>query len=804
MHFTFTFFCDAPFIPQATSTPLGKMTTGGMIFLLLACVLVARASLTIAAPAPAPDAAASRFNHPHDDASPQHSSSTRRRRRTSPWKNEAEKVVETNTRKGHERRGRTTENDGRDEKKKIRHVVVLMEENRSFDHLLGWYLGTKRGLTGNESNPINENNATEGVVRVSPSAHYINECDPNHSLGGTSYKVFGRNAFYANNLTTPWMNGFVQFEKDFDQGGQEGKRYCGVMEGFNSSAQLPVMTALAENFVLFDAFFASVPGPTWPNRMFFLSGTSMGLTETQSPWYQNRVGQLFPQRTIFDQVAATNGSWRLYYNDTPWELMLQTVANHPEHTLPLTQFYDDARNGQLPTFAFINPRAGVNLTLGLGSNDQHPDHDVALGEALYKDVYEALRASPQWNETLFVLTYDEHGGFYDHVAPPSFAPSPGRNEPTSYPDKDFYFNRGGMRIVTLLASPWLPKGRVVSDPPAHAKPSENSVFELTSVMATVRKLIPGMETTPSLTERDAWAANFAYLFDELSEPRTDCPVHLPDAPTAGGGAPGALMREAHSGINELQYHIATLHAAAAAAEEGSDGDIDADIRSLQLQHEFGTFVQTRYQTHRERVALWKASKKEDAHPSVSFKLRVLRAYYAEPFATNISKRAGVEAAAHEGIVRRNASSAPYVTIHANVTTEQQGTNQPPARAVSYCLDAGAVLPVVGLRLQVSVCFPSSNPARNRDPAQQFYYDTDNTIRPYSDPSLCATSGFLRGESTIVWKKCALDTIAVEQSWSYQGSQHGGADDLVRGLQIGAGIGELFILRRNSSEPHVSS
>merc|ERR1712048_812307 len=105
----------------------------------------------------------------------------------------------------------------------------------------------------------------------------------------------------------------------------------------------------------------------------------------------------------------------------------------------MESFFGDARTGELPAYSFINPRLGANLTTHLGSNDQHPDHDVRAGEVFLKDIYEALRASPTWNETLLVITYDEHGGFYDHVPPPTGVPPP--DSETSYPDEDFLFDR---------------------------------------------------------------------------------------------------------------------------------------------------------------------------------------------------------------------------------------------------------------------------------------------------------------------------------------------------------------------------
>jgi phospholipase C len=172
--------------------------------------------------------------------------------------------------------------------------------------------------------------------------------------------------------------------------------------------------------------------------MFMLSGTSAGSTSTGT-WYKNQIGKLFPQKTIFDQVAEANLTWKNYYNDTPWEMFMQGIAHNTHNLQPMEQFWDDARTGNLPNFAWINPRSGINVTTGVGSNDQHPDHDVAAGEAYYKDIYEALRASPNWNDTLFIITYDEHGGFYDHVPTPLGVPNPGDADSlgsnASYPDK---------------------------------------------------------------------------------------------------------------------------------------------------------------------------------------------------------------------------------------------------------------------------------------------------------------------------------------------------------------------------------
>eukprot|EP00759_Apiculatamorpha_spiralis_P047080 PhF_6_TR42989/c0_g2_i2/m.65567 len=120
--------------------------------------------------------------------------------------------------------------------------------------------------------------------------------------------------------------------------------------------------------------------------MFFLAASAGG-SDATGPWFNNTFGKLFPQQTFLDQVAEGGGTWKNYYNDTPWEGFMESIAYNPDNVVHLDQFFEDAATGNLPTVAWINPRLGVNLSLGLGSNDQHPDHDIALGEAYIKDIY---------------------------------------------------------------------------------------------------------------------------------------------------------------------------------------------------------------------------------------------------------------------------------------------------------------------------------------------------------------------------------------------------------------------------------
>lgn len=598
----------------------------------------------------------------------------------------------------------------------IKHVIVLMEENRSFDHFFGWYPGVD-GLTGEEYNLVNQSDPNSQKVYIDKLASNIAPCDPDHSTPATTAKIFGIPAAKLNETTTPNMSGFVEWEYIR---GNENTNYCAVMKTF-TPAELPVMAALASEFVLMDRFFCSHPGPTWPNRLFTLSGTSAGLTET-GVWFQNQIGKLFPQPTIFDQVGAEGMVWKQYFNDTPWELMLESLAHNPESVQPMEQFYIDAATGNLPNFAWINPRAGVNISLGQGSNDDHPDHDIALGEQYYKDIYEAIRASPQWNETLFIITFDEHGGFYDHVPPPMNVPPP--DDYPSFPDAGVTFDRLGIRIPTLLISPWVPKGLILSEPPAAQKPAPNSEYSLTSIMATTRKLL-GMTSGP-LTKRDAWSATFEQVFN-LTQPRDDCPMTLPSAPP-----PSVLYhpdKEAALPINGLQEYIMSVHASVMGEDFPSH---------IKTQGQMAEWAQGKFYEHLDVTQKWKDSKenawKAVKDPSVS-SLQIVVAPDRNPNWISVN-----------WVYNAN-SSVPFITLSI-------GNN--------LCMDYNVTTQTVG----VSACYPSPAPATNRDSTQHFTWGNDALVRAYDYPDLCLSTPVLSNDPHVYLRTCNFDDVA--QHWAWQG------------------------------------
>lgn len=607
---------------------------------------------------------------------------------------------------------------------KIKHIIVLMEENRSFDHFFGWYPGVN-GLTGKEYNQVNTSDPNSDKIFVTKTQPWIAPCDPDHSTIATAVKVFGHEAVLKNDTTNPTMCGFVEWEGLI---GHRSTNYCAVMEMLTPE-HLPVATALAEEFVMFDRFFASHPGPTNPNRLFALTGTSAGLTET-GPWYHNINGKFFPQKSFFDQLEEEGLTWRNYFNDTPWELFLEKLAHSPDNLMPMEQFFVDASEGTLPSYAWINPRSGMNLTLMQGSNDDHPDHDVALGEQFYKDIYEALRASPQWEETLFIITFDEHGGYYDHVPTPMGIPPPGDGE-TSYPDANVEFNQLGVRIPTLLISPWIPKGLVLSEPPAAQKPEPNSEYSLTSIMATARILL-GMKSPP-LTKRDAWSATFEQVFN-LSAPRTDCPMHLPSAPPPSPGFD--VKKELAMPVNGIQEQIMTVHAHLAGVHYP---------HHIQHQGKVSQWMQDHLRIHVDKTKEWKQSKLGG-----EFQLYL-----------NDTRWSGFTEVNWK--MCRNASF-PFVTF-------QIGNNS----CLSYNQTTSIVL--------VTSCYPSASVSFNRDPAQQWIWDTDGRVRAFAAPNLCLTNDMPRGDMAVYVRPCVANDVT--QYWSWSGDYNPG--DVMGQLNYGADI-----------------
>jgi phospholipase C len=398
----------------------------------------------------------------------------------------------------------------------IQHVFVLMLENRSFDHMLGFSGMTGSdaatgqptridGLTGAETNVY-----AEQSYSVTQPAGYTMPIDPPHEFPDVLKQLCGPAAVYASGGAYPPIvsSGFVTSYASGRGASDPGQ----IMRGF-SPGQLPVLNALAREFVVCDNWHASMPGPTWPNRFFAHAASSNGLdhspTIAEIVLWESVAGFNFPAGTIYDLMNTHNVRWRLYRGDDfPMVAALQGIQLTLVH--PFSEFANDVSAADYGVaYTFIEPSYNV-LSDYKCSTSQHPLDDVTRGEALIRATYSAIRNSPVWENSMLVVTWDEHGGFYDHAVPPG-AIAPGDTQPGSEHNQyGFTFEQYGARVPAVVASPWIPRNLV-----------DHRLYDHTSILATVEELF-GM---PALTKRDA-AANRLTPLISLANPRSDAPLDL--------------------------------------------------------------------------------------------------------------------------------------------------------------------------------------------------------------------------------------------------------------------------------------
>jgi phospholipase C len=294
-----------------------------------------------------------------------------------------------------------------------------------------------------------------------------------------------------------------------------------------------------------------------PNRAYAASTTSHGMGVND----EIVIAKGMPQKTMFRQLLEMGLDYRVYFQLVPAVLMFKDMRHKDARSRyrGFSKFIEDAAAGDLPEFTWIEPSY---YTVGsILATDQHPDHDVSLGEALIKDVYDAVRNGPLWNKTALIITYDEHGGFFDHVVPPSEnVPNP---DGINSVDDPFDFTRLGVRIPTVVVSPWVKGGSVV-----HAAPSGAGQYEHSSLAATVvhKLFAPKLnKLQPSyLTKRDEWAATFESIFTHLKEPRGDCPQAMPTPTSHQKIAPKAftLPMDGSAPLTDLQVELLAIAAGA--------------------------------------------------------------------------------------------------------------------------------------------------------------------------------------------------------------------------------------------------
>jgi phospholipase C len=412
----------------------------------------------------------------------------------------------------------------------VDHVVVLMLENRSFDHMLGLLYADAGnttpsgqpfdGLSGDETNP-DTNGSPVALRHIDGSCaedYFMPGADPGEGFAATNLQLYATDA--PSGHVVPAMNGFVtDFSSTLAWETKEGTwdivpgTTASDIMGIFTPEALPVLSGLAKGYAVSDRWFSSVPTETMPNRAFASAATSQG--------HMDDTTKSFTAPTIFGLLEQHGVSWSIFgYDAEPLTRLTfsDTTDAAESHFGQFADFKTAAVAGELASFSFLEPSWSAT------GNSQHPNYDVALGEQLIYDVYQALRSSPSWPTTLLVVTYDEHGGCYDHVPPPSGAAAPD----STVGEFGFDFGRFGVRVPTVLVSPLIAPGTVLR------APASGPPFDHTSILKSL-ELRFGL---PALTARDAEAPDFWGVVTETA-PRTDDPLAGVIAPTSGGSAPAA-------------------------------------------------------------------------------------------------------------------------------------------------------------------------------------------------------------------------------------------------------------------------
>ena len=359
--------------------------------------------------------------------------------------------------------------------KKIQHVVVLTMENRSLDHFLGWMPnidGKQAGLTYRD-----KNGAPHATHPLAPDYQGCTHPDPDHSYTG------GR--------------------VEFDNGACDGWLRAGSNDdfsiGYYTQADLPFLGQAAPSWTTFSRYFAATMAETYPNRIYTHAAQTDRDTNTTN---------ISTLPTIWDRLQAANIPCRYYFNDVPF--LALWGAKYLPISRPFVSFLADCAAGTLPAVSYVDPRF-IDESSGT-SGDDHPHADIRNGEAFMNLVYSAVTLSPDWSSTVFVITFDEWGGFFDHV-PPQTAP-----------DVNPRMALRGFRVPALLISPWTRRGFVSTE-----------VFDHTSFL----KMIEWRWTLQPLTVRDANANNLANALN-LHSASAFAPVFaVPPGPFGAACAPSA-------------------------------------------------------------------------------------------------------------------------------------------------------------------------------------------------------------------------------------------------------------------------
>jgi len=459
----------------------------------------------------------------------------------------------------------------------IEHVIVVMFENRSFDTIFGWLYGNSvqppTQFLPMSSNPKPFEGLNHALFNPQTAAYFQGQDqdktwgpfdratstvnpnpDPLEDFTNVNYQLFGPEPPSQN---PKWPNlGFV-----VNYALQTGANIpVKIMEPY-SPDQVPVLSALARNYAVSDAWFCSVPTDTWPNRSFVHAGTSNGnVVNGQLP---NPFDWDVP--TIFNVLEEMGASWRVYSDAvvTPaltWLMFPKLWQYSIGRFAHFDAFKQACSDGTLPQYSFLEPSFLDN------PNDYHPPHDVVAGEQFLYEIWQSVSLSPKWKETLLIITFDEHGGTYDHVMPPWNATTP--DEKSNPGQQGFTFNRFGVRVPAVVVSPWIQAGTVFR--------SDTAIpYDHTSILATLRDWLEIPPGKMLGSKRIANAPTLAQVLN-LAEVRKD----IPDIPE-----PPAEIQQTGTFLppNELQK---TLISAKAVQQNQDPGQVLAQIQTRQQAIKF--------------------------------------------------------------------------------------------------------------------------------------------------------------------------------------------------------------------------
>jgi phospholipase C len=394
-----------------------------------------------------------------------------------------------------------------------------MLENHSFDNIFAF-----SGIPDLHVATTKDANEYDGkTYKVVKGAPVTMPTDPGHEFPDVVEQLGGKDAKFKKGKPYPEIHGSgyaSNYATTTTEGPAPSKSEIGdIMACFDTKNQLPVIYQLATEFAICDHWFSSLPGPTWPNRFFVHGASSAGLDHSPSnkelTEWETVSGFWYENGSIYDALNKAKISWRLYVDRSgpvpgavPQVSSLHGIQITDVHGL--SSFAADLQGPYPYTYTFIEPNYG-NILNGSysGGSSQHPMDGVFGGEYLIKTVYEAIRNSPFWDSSLFIITYDEHGGFYDSIKPTE-APKPGDKFGKDLNEYGFEFDVYGVRVPAVIVSPLIPKGTV-----------DHTLYDHASIPATLERLYD----FPSLTKRDKNANDLRYLLS-LASPRTNCPTQL--------------------------------------------------------------------------------------------------------------------------------------------------------------------------------------------------------------------------------------------------------------------------------------